>query len=118
MGKTTEKIIINQREYEIDEKSQYKNIKKILNMYSETPLRQEEHVRLLNKLQKYDLQKIGEDELEEILPLVLRNVNNHTDEKNKEEKTTKNHDCGKCGKKGKKKITLTRHLKTSEKCKK
>lgn len=68
---TDEIIVINGRKYSIGKENQVKNIKKNPEMDSDTPLKQDKHAELPNKLQKYDLDKIDENELEEILPLVL-----------------------------------------------
>ena len=84
-----DKIKINGRTYTIDRENQMRNIKKTLEMHSDTPLRQSKHAELLNKLQKYDLDKINENELEEVLPLVLKTVNKNKKSMKKSRKKTK-----------------------------
>ena len=91
--------------------SQLKNIREILEMHSDTPLRQEKHAELLNKLQKYDLEKIDENELEEILPLVLKATNKSQEINEKSYESEENYNCERCKHKNKKKINLTKHLK-------
>ena len=106
-----DKIIINGRTYTIDRDNQMKSIKRTLEMHSDTPLRQSKHAELLNKLQKYDLNKRNENELEEVLPLVLKTVNKNKKIDEKIEKENEKYDCERCGHKNKKKINLTKHLK-------
>ena len=111
-----DKIVIIGRTYTIDRDNQMKSIKRTLETHSDTPLRQSKHAELLNKLQKYDLDKINENELEEVLPLVLKTVNKNKKIDEKIEEKNENYDCERCGHKNKKKINLTKHLKKSQQC--
>ena len=85
-------------------------------MHPDTPLRQEKHAELLNKLQKYDLEKIDENELEEILPLVLKTTNKSQKINEKFYESEENFNCERCKHKNKKKINLTKHLKKNKQC--
>ena len=88
----------------------------ILEMHSDTPLRQDKHAELLNKLQKQNLDEIDENDLEEILPLVLKTTNRRQKINEKTNEETKNFNCERCGHKNKKKINLTKHLKKNYQC--